>query len=209
MASEGPTPRAQAKQDQIRAGAQRLFLKNGFAGTSTDAIAAEAGVSKQTLYAYYPSKEDLLADVLRRLISDIPQSWPPPTTGEPSLGSREHLRLALTELARGMIASLMQPEYVSLVRVIIAETPRFPHLGVLFRTTVPERALGTISTLLKHARERGMAEVEDVDAAARMFAGSLLTYVLLDGLFVGDGPPRPPAPERIEEVVGLFMKVVS
>jgi TetR/AcrR family transcriptional repressor of mexJK operon len=82
-------------------------------------------------------------------------------------------------------------------------------LGVLFRTTVPERALGTISALLEHARERGMAEVEDVDAAARMFAGSLLTYVLLDGLFVGDGPPRPPAPERIEEVVGLFMKVVS
>ena len=43
-------PRARAKKEQIRAGAQRLFLDKGFAATSTDAIAAEAGVSKQTLY---------------------------------------------------------------------------------------------------------------------------------------------------------------
>jgi TetR/AcrR family transcriptional repressor of mexJK operon len=49
------TPRARAKRDQIREGAQRVFLERGFAGTSTDAIASEAGVSKQTLYAYYAS----------------------------------------------------------------------------------------------------------------------------------------------------------
>ena len=60
MPKAGPdTPRARAKRDQIRAHAQRLFLARGFTGTSTDAIAAEAGVSKQTLYAYYSSKEEL------------------------------------------------------------------------------------------------------------------------------------------------------
>jgi hypothetical protein len=42
-----------------------------------------------------------------------------------------------------------------------------------------------------------------------MFVGPLLTYVLMDGLFVGDGPPRPPAPERIEELVDLFVGAIT
>ena len=64
MSMRFPT-RAKAKRDQIRQGAQRVFLQRGFAGASTDAIASEAGVSKQTLYAYYPNKETLLSGVLR------------------------------------------------------------------------------------------------------------------------------------------------
>ncbi len=72
--SQQLTPRAKAKRDQIREGAQRVFLERGFAGTSTDAIASEAGVSKQTLYVYYASKEELLADVLQHLIQQDPQT---------------------------------------------------------------------------------------------------------------------------------------
>ncbi|MBD0354642.1 MAG: helix-turn-helix transcriptional regulator, partial [Rubrobacteraceae bacterium] len=60
--SEELGPRARAKRDQILDGARRVFLRDGFAGASTDDIAAEAGVSKRTLYAYYPSKEDLFVD---------------------------------------------------------------------------------------------------------------------------------------------------
>jgi TetR/AcrR family transcriptional repressor of mexJK operon len=74
MASEGPGRRGRAKRDQILTGARRVFLRDGFAGASTDAIAAEAGVSKRTLYAYYPSKEDLFVDVLRGLTIENPQS---------------------------------------------------------------------------------------------------------------------------------------
>ena len=44
------TSRAQAKRDQIRAAARELFLKRGFAGASTDAIAKEAGVSKASTW---------------------------------------------------------------------------------------------------------------------------------------------------------------
>ena len=44
--------------------AQRLFVESGFAGTSMDAIAAAAQVSKPTLYRYYQNKEALFADVL-------------------------------------------------------------------------------------------------------------------------------------------------
>ena len=203
------SPRARAKKEQIRAGARRLFLDKGFAATSTDAVAAEAGVSKQTLYAYYPSKEELLADVLEHLIEDGPRGGSPLTAAGAPPGSRDELRRALDSLARGLISGLMAPDYVALVRVVIAETPRLPHLGRLFRSAVPERVLGDVSALLEAARENGVIGPVDTDAASRAFVGPLLTYVLLDGLFVGDCPPRPPGPERIEAAVDLFMKAVA
>lgn len=58
------------------------------------------------------------------------------------------------------------------------------------------------------AREEAIRPV-NTEAASRMFVGPLLTYVLMDGLFVGDGPPRPPAPERIEELVDLFVGAIT
>lgn len=201
-------PRARAKRDQIREGAQRVFLERGFAGTSTDAIASEAGVSKQTLYVYYASKEDLLADVIRHLIHQDPQTQLPLMEGE-VLETSDEVRQALSFLARGLIANLMQPDYLALIRVVIAETPRLPQLGSLLRSVVPERVLGNVSTILDSAQKGGVIEPVDREAASRMFAGALLTYAILDGLLVGDEPPRPPAPEHIERIVDLFMKTIS
>lgn len=208
--SEDLKPRARAKRDQIRMGAQRLFLERGFGGTSTDAIAAEAGVSKQTLYAYYPSKEELFADVMRWITLENPENRLLMTpVSEIPLGSRDELRRTLAAVAQKVISTMMRPDYLALLRVVIAEAPRMPHLGELFSATVPKRGLEVISTILGHARERGMAEIEDVEAAARMFLGSLVTYAILDGLLVTGGPPRQPAPERIEGIVDLYMKAIS
>lgn len=202
------TPRARAKRDQIRAHAQRLFLARGFAGTSTDAIAAEAGVSKQTLYVYYPSKEELLADVLRHLILEDPRHQLVPPDRGPS-ATTDEVRQTLAALARNLVDSVMQPDYLALMRVVIAETPRLPHLGSLFRATVPERVLGQIRAILEEGQANGVIAPVDTDAASRMLAGAMLTYALHDGLLVGDGPPRLPPPERIEAVVQLFMKLVT
>ena len=200
--------RARAKLEQIRDGAQRVFLERGFAGASTDAIAAEAGVSKQTIYAYYPSKEKLLADVLRHLIHEDPQNLPA-AVEELSLDTPGELRRALDSMAQGLIGRLMQPDYLALTRVVISETPRLPQVGSLFRSAVPERALGNVARILESAQNNGVIEQVDTDAASRMFMGALLTYAILDGLLVGEGRPQPPAPEQITAVVDLFMKTIS
>lgn len=209
MAATDLTPRKRAKREQIRDGARRLFLERGFARTNTDAIAKEAGVSKQTLYVYYPSKEDLLEDVLRGLVEEAPEGRLPVDPGELSLDDRAELEAALGGLAERMISTIMQPEYVALMRVLVAETPALPHLGELYRSTVPERAFRGVTGLLEHAVDRGVAGVEDVDAASRMFVGSLLTYAILDGLFVVDGPPRKPSEDRLAAIVALFMKTIA
>jgi TetR/AcrR family transcriptional repressor of mexJK operon len=201
------TPRARAKRDQIREGAQRVFLERGFAGTSTDAIASEAGVSKQTLYAYYASKEELLVAVMQHLIHEDPQNRIP-TADELSFGTSDEVRRSLSSLGEALVANLMQPDYLALIRVVIAETPRLPQLGPLFRSALPERVLANVSAILEGAQRGGVIGTADREAASRMFVGALLTYAVYDGLLVGDRLPQPPTPERIEAVVDLLMKAI-
>jgi TetR/AcrR family transcriptional regulator, mexJK operon transcriptional repressor len=207
--SEELGPRARAKREQILDGARRVFLRDGFAATSTDAIAAEAGVSKRTLYAYYPSKEDLFVDVLRRLTLENPQTRALESMEGMSPKNREELRRDLLELARKIVTTMMQPDYLLLLRTTIADTHRFPQLGGLFRATVPERAMNSFAVFIERVREQGMVR-KDVsgDAAARMFIGPFLTYAVLNGLLV-EGPPQPPAPEKIEEIVDLYIKAIA
>ena len=202
------TPRAWAKREQVRLGAARVFAERGFSGANTDAIASEAGVSKQTLYAYYPSKEDLFFDVLRKTIEEGTHGRLSEAMEGVLPRERDELRGILISVARGLISSLMDADYVALVRIVISETPRLPHLGYLFRSAVPENILGGVGALLERAHGEGVIGKVDADLAARAFVGPLLTYVLMDALFVGDGPPRPPGPEQLEEAVDLFMRVL-
>ena len=84
------SPRALAKRQQITDAARALFLAQGYARTSMDAITAEAGVSKQTLYAYFDSKDDLLKAIVLDVQSAIPA---PPALNAPH--NRGELRTAL------------------------------------------------------------------------------------------------------------------
>jgi len=206
-AREKAAIREEAKRDQIRAAARGLFLERGFGGASTDAIAKEAGVSKMTLYRYFPSKEDLLADVLRHLIANVSRGGS--EAGGAPIEDRGELRGALLGFAHGFVDDLMRPEYLALVRVIVTETPRLPQLGDLFRSTVPENAFAGLGGILRRAQGGGLVRPADPDAAARLFVGPLLTYVLLDGLLEGDGPPRKPSPDRIEAVVDLYTQALA
>jgi TetR/AcrR family transcriptional regulator, mexJK operon transcriptional repressor len=207
--SEELGPRATAKRDQILAGARRVFLRDGFAAASTDAIAAEARVSKRTLYVYYPSKEELFADVMRELTIENPQTRALESMEEMAPSSEEDLRRDLLELAKKIVATMMQPDYLALLRTTIADTHRFPQLGGLFRATVPERAMRSFAVFIERSRECGVVGPGvDGETAARMYVGPLLTYAVLDGL-LAEGSPRPPAQEKIEDIVDLYMKAIT
>jgi AcrR family transcriptional regulator len=209
MRTEDLDPRARAKRDQILAGARRVFLRNGFAAASTDAIAAEAKVSKRTLYVYYPSKEELFAGIMRELSLENPQTRALESMEEMTPGSEEELRRDLLELANKIVATMMQPGYLALLRTTIADTHRFPQLGGLFRATVPERAMRSFAVFIERSRERGVVgSGVDGETAARMFVGPLLTYAVLDGL-LAEGPPRLPAQGIIEDIVDLYMKAIT
>ena len=113
------------------------------------------------------------------------------------------------ELAQKIVATMMQPDYLALLRTTIADTHRFPQLGGIFRATVPERAMRSFAVFIEKSRKRGVVGPGvDGDTAARMFVGPLLTYAVLDGLLT-EGPPRPPAREKIEEIVDLYTQAIT
>jgi TetR/AcrR family transcriptional repressor of mexJK operon len=204
-----PQTRTEKKRAQIRAAAKHLFLQHGFQATSTDAIAATASISKETLYRYYAKKEDLFVDVLRSLTIErlfwaqlMEQSTEPKNTQE--------LRLLLQTTAQGLLETMMQPEYLAILRLIVAESPRFPELGTLFRQTVPAQGFKYFLTLLRSGQRNGVVrEHIDPPTVTRMFLGTLLTYVLQNGLIQSTQAPQIPDPGAIDTFVEHMMDMIS
>lgn len=202
-----PNTRAQQTRERIRAAAQRLFLRQGYLATSIDAILAEAGISsKETLYRYYANKEALFVDVLGNLsmeqpgVSDALAALPTPR----DLAS---LRQALSQVAREILAILSQPEYVALVRIIIAESPRFPQLGALFIETVTQRGFTIISTLLRQAGDKQIIADVDIEIVTRALIGGLLSYVIPRLMSVSDETTSPVS-DRADALVGLLLRAL-
>lgn len=200
--------RSEAKRAQIRHGATRVFLAEGFAGATTDAIAKAAGVSKQTLYVYYRSKEQLMVDVLTSLLARLNRDHAV-LEGERPVGSLPELRATLVGLASEVLAAISGSDYLALSRVIIADSPRVPEIGRLWAQTITGGIRLMVIGLLERAREAGVVVVDDVEAATRLLTGGLLTYILPDGIVAVDGPVAAPDRERVERIVDLFLRAVT
>ncbi len=199
-------PGSVTKRDHIRHAAQQLFVEEGFERTTTDAIAAAAHISKQTLYRYYPSKAELLLDILGRLSVNNP--WRDPDA-VPSVGSRAALEEQLLSIARGIACHTTDPTFLGLERVLIAEIPHFPHLAQRFHQTVTEPGFGIVLSLLECARAAGVVKVDPSPAVARLFLGPLLSYVYLDGLLTAEKDRRVPDPGEVRVLVRLFLDAVT
>lgn len=200
--------RTQQTRERILAAAQKLFLQQGYLATSTDAVLAEAGIaSKETLYRYYASKEELFTAVLGRLTVEQ-QDFAEKIAALPTPYDLAELHQALTELAHAVLGRMSQPEYLALLRIIMVEAPRFPQLGSLFVSTVPQRGLAFVTNLLQEARAREIIADVDLEAVARMLLGGLLTYAITNLAFAGE-EVQPPAFDRADAIVEVIMRALE
>ena len=200
--------RAQQTRGQIRAAAQRLFLRQGYLATSTDAILSDAGIaSKETLYRHYASKEELFVDVLKHVTLEQPH-FAATLSQLPAPQDLPALQQVLTVVAREILGLMSQPDYLALLRVVIAETSRFPQLGPLFRAAVPERGLQILTSLLLQAREHNLIADVDIDAATHALLGGLLTYALF-GLAFGGADAEPLPLERADAIAALMIRALA
>ncbi len=201
-----PTAAARRKAEkraQITSAARKLFLAQGFAGTSMDAVTAEAGVSKQTLYAYFPGKIDLLANVLYEGMSQLVLHPP-----EHDFRTLDDLREALIEFSARLTGSLLQPDTIALVRLVLGEVFRVAELRQAFREALPGQVLARTQELLRQADAQGLLSVPDPELASRMFVGPVMTYVALDGFLSAD-PAPPPARAELARLVDAFLTSVD
>lgn len=198
--------RARRKRTQIREGALQVFLADGFSTSSMDQVSASAGVSKQTLYAYYRSKDELLMDVISTLIDAfderVPELWNRPVT------TRDELRESLVEIAVGVTTIIMNDEYLALVRLIVGEMFSVPGLAEIWRRTGPAQLMERIGGVLRRGQEAGVVRDVDLELATRMLVGPVMSYVLLDGL-ARPGNVIVPQRSRLEALIDLYLEVVT
>ena len=200
--------RTQQTRDRLRAAAHRLFLQQGYQATSIDAILAEARISsKETLYRHYHSKEALFVDVLSHLTMEQP-GFSEKLAALPTPHDLPSLRQALMLLSREILLMMYQPGYLPLVRMIIAETSRFPQLGTLFFSTVTQRGLAIIMSLLQTAREQQIVADIDFDAVTRMLLGGLLSYAITAMMFAGE-QTQPPPLDRADALIEVIMRALT
>ena len=103
---------------------------------------------------------------------------------------------------------MSQPGYMPLVRMIIAEVPRFPQLGTLFFSIVIQRGLAVITAMLQEAREQQLIADLDFDAVTHTLLGGLLNYVLTSLMFGGE-EAQPPALDCADAVVEVIMRALT
>ena len=205
---QGRSPRSRQKAAQIRDAARRLFLADGVAATSMNAITAEAGVSKQTVYAYFPSKEALLEDVLADLVGRRAEQWQALRADDTPLASAGELHRELSSLAEVIVEALLQPDYVGTARIVITEAARDPALGERFANAVARPVLAAVAATVRRGQEGGVVRAEVSEDTPRLLVGALLTFVLLEGLLRPDLLERPPQ-ARLEALVDDFLRGIA
>ena len=157
--SSGPgRPKDPAKRAAILEAAQRLFLRHGYEGSSMEAIAAEAGVSKLTLYSHFAGKEHLYAAAVgAKCREGLP----------PLLFQRQGpLEESLMELGRRFLKLINSPESLAMHRLMIAQAAHNPALSQLFFEAGPAQVIAGTAQLLQQAVDEGELALRDPQLAA-------------------------------------------
>lgn len=161
-----------------------------------DAVAAQAGVSKATLYAHFPSKADLFHAVL----GDFADTYIRVPDELDSRPVEEGLRI----LARRFLDLILSPEALGNFRILCAHGPQFPEMVKAFMAAGPDRVLAAVAGYLRRQDALGTLRVPHPRQAAELFLhmtkGEPHTYRLM-----GLEYPEEALDRRIEEVVRVML----
>ena len=152
------------KFEQVLEGAREVFMADGFEGASVDNIAKAAGVSKATLYSYFPDKRQLFIEVARCECQR--QSDQATTNIDMTAPAAQVLRAAAAHMISFFTSKFGQQTF----RICVAETDRFPDLGREFYKSGPQLVRDTLVQFFEQATEKGELEIDDLDLAAHQFS---------------------------------------
>ncbi|HEX4247217.1 MAG TPA: TetR/AcrR family transcriptional regulator [Pseudonocardia sp.] len=159
--------RSPAKRRAILDAAVEVFCAQGYKRTSVDAIAAVAGVGKQTVYGHFGDKARLFLAAVDDARAAHEHPAPLADTGDP--------RADLTEAGERILDVALEPTVAALHRLTIAELPHHPELQRIWRAGSEPFLDDALAKYLRACDERGQLSVPDPNQAARQFAYLLIT----------------------------------
>jgi len=182
--------------------ALKVFAGQGYTGTTMDAVAAEAGVTKPTLYSYFPSKESLFQAMMlgkRDIMLDVFEH-----------SSQQGMVADLLVFAWAYADTVMRPDMLSLARLIIGEVSRFPEIGRAYQASGPDHLLRGIMRYLEDQRTAKRLDFEDAELAAQDLWGLILSAPRTQALYMPDAAPDHETLTRyITNGLWVFLKAYS
>lgn len=197
-------PKDLEKRAAILDAAKRLFPLHGFEGTSMDAIAAEAGVSKLTVYSHFTDKETLFFAAIRARCEE----QMPATLFDVEIGGP--VRRQLEEIARAFFALVTAPESVALHRLLTSGTGLSDKLVQMFWEAGPQRVQSGFQQFLRHEVAAGQLAIVDIPRAASQFF-ALLKGELHARMLCGCSQPfgEKEIAQHIRATVEMFLRAYA
>ena len=161
--------RKQARPQELLDAALDLFVEKGFAATRSEEVALRAGVSKGTLYLYYPSKEELLKEVIRHhMVNRI-------TEGASIVSEFEGSTSELLVLVFGLWWERIGETRASgIMKLMMSEVRNFPDIARFYADEVVRPAERMVSQLVQRGIDRKeFRQVSVIDVAHALMAPML------------------------------------
>jgi TetR/AcrR family transcriptional repressor of mexJK operon len=186
------------KRAAIVGAAQGAFLEAGYGAASMEAIAARAGVSKQTLYNHFGSKDDLFGAVIRDRCHELMQTL---RSEQGPTGAPEFV---LHELALAFAKKMLAPDTLALYRTLVEESGRSPELTRIYYESGPDFAVRTLADYLRAQTRAGVLCVDKPRIAAEQFFAMLAAHLRLKALL---GLERRPSARKVTACVDNAIKI--
>ena len=151
------------KQEQILRGAAAVFAEDGYEGASMSRIAARAGVSKGTLYNYFDGKAEMFAAWMAQECGRTLTHMFDPAATEGELAA------VLRKIGLQMLSVMISSVGITMHRMAVAESQKFPELARAFYNAGPARATKHMADWLRLQTEAGRLHIQDHEFAAQQF----------------------------------------
>ena len=181
--------------------ARHEFAANGYAATSTETVARQAGISTKTLYRLVPNKaalfEGMVSDRLDRFLSDFNLQVPEEADIEAGLNAA---LMAYADLG-------LDPDVVALQRIILQETGQFPALAVAFYNNGIVRTTAALTKWLRLQVKRRLIDLDNPEEAAGILIGMVASAPQRAAIYGGlPLPSRAQLKARVRKCVTLFLR---
>lgn len=164
--------RKEARQAEIVQAALASFAERGFAATRLDDVAAAAGISKGTIYLYFPNKEELFRAVVRQAV------LPNLEAAEAEVATHAGSSADLLRMLALRFLALQNTNVTAVPKLVLAESGNFPAIAQFYADTVLRRAFGLVEQVLSRGIERGEFRRVDVHTVLPLFAAPFLFLLL-------------------------------
>jgi AcrR family transcriptional regulator len=181
-APSGRAARAAERRQAIVDAALDEFIARGFTATRLDDVAKRAGVAKGTIYLHFKDKEALFEELIRTAIVPVVDrlTTPPPLTGS--------VRDALEGFARTFIQEVAATRRTDIIRLIIAEGPRFPAVADFYYREVISRGLTAMRALIQIGVARGEISQKQLERFPQIVVAPAIVAIVWKSLFERHAP---------------------